>query len=74
MHHTVRQPGQSPKGGRVVQIAEQRRDATGTQSGHPVGTAGERSQLHAPLQTSRDATSDVTTTNDQNALPAKTSR
>lgn len=74
MHDAMRQPGQSAKGGRVIQIAEQRSDTNGTQVADSVGTAGERDQLHAPLQASRYATAHVTTTHNQNALAAKASR
>ncbi|MNZ91941.1 hypothetical protein D3C78_1109470 [compost metagenome] len=73
MQHARAQPGQPPQAARVVEIAQQRRDALRAQGVATLCRRGQRQQAHAALGLGH-AQSHIATADDQQALTAEPCR
>ncbi len=71
MHDAVRQPGQAAQGARVIQVADQRTGAQGTQGVALLTLAGERQPARAtaiPVPVAHQALPHITTADHQHPL------
>ena len=70
MQHRRREARKPFQAAARVEIADQRRDASGAQFGAALGVAGEREDMRAWPQQGHAAHADVTAANNQHARPA----
>jgi hypothetical protein len=72
MHHALGQARQPRQGGRLIQIAQQWRDALIAQSNDPIGAGSQGQHPDAVRTQARDSQADITATHNQDAGATET--